>query len=226
MLKFSRQEHGNEDLEDAPLHSHDRNQTQDGMRRIPQFQKPQEFEKRNHAHNRTEVRNGSHRRTELVGTRVETWTKENGDEEEGNEQRHVEYNRSEGDDGDSQQSRLNLAIDRKRLYKQVTNDKDGGETEWSDDLAHHNRLPRCSRDITRQLSSAQSKSLTHLFRRQAQSLSLETGNLRSGQSTIPDPRIRMCSRITPRHPSQEFSIIDDKVGKRELMRVEEEWRDT
>lgn len=27
------------------------------------------------------------------------------------------------------------------------------------------------------------------------------------------------------HPSEEFPVVDDKVGKGELMRVEEEWRD-
>jgi hypothetical protein len=33
------------------------------------------------------------------------------------------------------------------------------------------------------------------------------------------------SRVSSRHPSQELSIVDDEIGKRELMRVEQEWRD-
>lgn len=32
--------------------------------------------------------------------------------------------------------------------------------------------------------------------------------------------------VTSRHPSQELAIVDDKVGEGELMRVEEEGRDT
>lgn len=35
----------------------------------------------------------------------------------------------------------------------------------------------------------------------------------------------MCPRVASRHPSQELSVIDDEVGKRELMRVEQEWCD-
>lgn len=32
----------------------------------------------------------------------------------------------------------------------------------------------------------------------------------------------MRSRVATRHPSKEFTIVDDEVGERELMRVEQE----
>jgi hypothetical protein len=36
----------------------------------------------------------------------------------------------------------------------------------------------------------------------------------------------VCPRITSRHPSEEFSVVDDKVRVGELMGIEEEWSDT
>jgi hypothetical protein len=33
-------------------------------------------------------------------------------------------------------------------------------------------------------------------------------------------------RVTSGHPPQELSIINDEIGVRELMRVEQEWRYT
>lgn len=36
----------------------------------------------------------------------------------------------------------------------------------------------------------------------------------------------MRARVTSRHPAKEFSIVDNEVGERELMRVEEEGSDT
>jgi hypothetical protein len=34
------------------------------------------------------------------------------------------------------------------------------------------------------------------------------------------------SAVTSRHPSKELSVVDDEVGEGELVRVEDEWRDT
>ena len=48
----------------------------------------------------------------------------------------------------------------------------------------------------------------------------------SGKSTIAIPAARLRPRITARHPPQELSMVDDEVGEGELMRVEEERRDT
>ena len=102
VLELSGQEHGNEDLEDAPLHTDHSDETQHGMRRIPQFQEPEELEKGNHAYYRAEMGNGSHGRSELVGARIKARSKEDGNEEESDEQCHVPYDRTECDEGDSE----------------------------------------------------------------------------------------------------------------------------
>ena len=36
----------------------------------------------------------------------------------------------------------------------------------------------------------------------------------------------MGSTVTSRHPSEELSVIDNEIGERKLMGVEEEWSDT
>jgi hypothetical protein len=66
----------------------------------------------------------------------------------------------------------------------------------------------------------------YLFRRKTKPLSLETGDSGPRQSTVTDPTVGMGSAVTSRHPSKELSVINDKVGEGELMRVEEEWSDT
>lgn len=57
-------------------------------------------------------------------------------------------------------------------------------------------------------------------------LLLVASNHRSRKSTVSVPTARLGSRVSSRHPSQKFAIIDDKVGKGKLVRVEEERRDT
>jgi hypothetical protein len=82
--------------------------------------------------------------------------------------------------------------------------------------AYHSRaiISRCQED------------LAYLFRRKTKPLSLETGNSGPRQSTVTDPTVGMGSAVTSRHPSEELSVINDKVGEGELMGVEEEWSDT
>jgi len=36
----------------------------------------------------------------------------------------------------------------------------------------------------------------------------------------------MGSTVTSRHPSEELSVINDEIGERELMGIEQEWSDT
>ena len=57
-------------------------------------------------------------------------------------------------------------------------------------------------------------------------LLLITSNHRPGKSAVSVPTARLRPRISSRHPPQKFTIIDDEVGKGELVRVEKEWSDT
>ena len=68
--------------------------------------------------------------------------------------------------------------------------------------------------------------MTYLLGRQTQPLPLESSNPCPTQSAISNPTIGVCPRVTSRHPSQELAVVDNEIGKRELMRVEQEWRNT
>jgi hypothetical protein len=83
--------------------------------------------------------------------RAYAWTEEERDQEEDGQEGHVPDDRTERDDGDSEQSRLDDSANGERLDEQVTNDKDDGEAEGTNDFTDNNRLPRCSRHIARQL---------------------------------------------------------------------------
>ena len=45
------------------------------------------------------------------------------------------------------------------------------------------------------------------------------------QPTVANPRVRVSPRVASRHPSQILAVVDDEVGERELMRVEDEGGD-
>lgn len=53
-----------------------------------------------------------------------------------------------------------------------------------------------------------------------------TGDHRSRESAVAVPTVRRCLRVTTRHPTQELSVVDDEIGERELVRVEDKWRNT
>lgn len=67
---------------------------------------------------------------------------------------------------------------------------------------------------------------THLVRWETQLLLLGSSNSSSRQTAISNPGIVVRPSVTSRHPSQELAIVDDEVGKGELMRVEHERCDT
>lgn len=70
VLELSREEDGDEDLEDTPLNGHGRYDTQYGVRSIPKFQEPKELEECDHSYDCSKVGDGSHGGSELVGVRV------------------------------------------------------------------------------------------------------------------------------------------------------------
>ena len=65
VFELSREEDGDEDLEDTSLDGHGGNDTQDGVRSFPKFKEPEELEESDHSDHGTKVGNGSHSRTEL-----------------------------------------------------------------------------------------------------------------------------------------------------------------
>ena len=142
-------------------------------------------------------------------------TNKDRNEEKHGQEGHIPDNRTKSDNGDSQQSWLEFASDSERLDKEITDDKQDSQADWTDNLSNDNRLPWGPWYITRELLGWKT-----------QSLSLETGDSRSRQSTVADPRVGVGSRISSGHPSKEFSVVDDKVAKGELVGIEQERSDT
>ena len=55
-------------------------------------------------------------------------------------------------------------------------------------------------------------------------LLLVARNLRARQAAVTDPGVGVRPRIATRHPAKVLAVVDDEVGDRELVRVENEWR--
>lgn len=150
-----------------------------------------------------------------MSIRVQTRTEEDGDQEESNQKGHVPNNRTKSDDRNPHQTRLILTVHGKTLDEKVTDHEKDSQTDGADNFSNQNSLPRSPRHIARQLLT-----------RETQPLALETSNPSSGQSTVTDPRVSMCSRVASRHPTNKFSVVDNKVSDGELVGVEEERRNT
>jgi len=56
-------------------------------------------------------------------------------------------------------------------------------------------------------------------------LLLESSDLGTRETAVTDPRVGVSSGVSSRHPSKVFSVVDDEVAERELVRVEEEGSD-
>ena len=72
---------------------------------------------------------------------------------------------------------------------------------------------------TRSLSREFLRGVTNL-------LLLETGNLGTRETAVTDPRVGVSSRVSSRHPTKVFSVVDNEISEGELVRVEEERCDT
>lgn len=71
VLELSREEDGDEDLEDGPLHGDDSNDTDDGASSAPSLEVPKQLEEGDHTDHSGEMSQCSHGGTELVGVRIE-----------------------------------------------------------------------------------------------------------------------------------------------------------
>lgn len=151
----------------------------------------------------------------MIKEKPYTRAEEDRNQKQSNQKSHVPNNRTKGDDRNPDQTRLNLTVHSETLDEEITDHKEDSQTDGADDLSDQNSLPGSPRHITRQLLT-----------RETQPLALETGDPSSGQSTVTDPRVGMCSRVTSRHPTKELSVIDDEVGNGELVGVEEERSNT
>lgn len=153
----------------------------------------------------------------MINDKRKTYTraKEDRNQKQSNQKSHVPNNRTKGDDRNPDQTRLDLTVHGETLDEEITDHEENSQTDGADDFSDQNSLPGSPRHITRQLLT-----------RETQPLALETSDPSSGQPTVTDPRVGMCSRITSRHPTKEFSVVDDKVGNGELVRVEKERSNT
>lgn len=235
VFELSRQEDSDKELEDTPLHTDNSDDTEDGMGSVPKLKEPKQLKEDKHTGDGTEVSEGSHCGAKLVSIRIQlkaiisycllfmindktktyTRTEEDGDQEESNQEGHVPNNRTKSDDRNPYQTRLNLTVHGETLDEEVTDHEKYSQTDGADNFSNQNSLPRSPRHITRQLLT-----------RETQPLALETSNPSSGQSTVTDPRVSMCSRVASRHPTNKFSVVDNKVSDGELVGVEEERRNT
>lgn len=120
MFELARQEHGDQDLVDSTLNRDNRNETKNGMRRVPGFQEPlqkwlafgrtnkwrgtnKELKEPKHSDNTENVRDGSYQRSKSRERGIHHGSEEQRNEEQHKEHRGVPDNGPEGDDGDANQ---------------------------------------------------------------------------------------------------------------------------
>lgn len=105
VLELSREEEGDEELVKEALDEARCDDTEDGVRDVPDLEEPEELKESNETDDRETVRDGGHRRSELGAAVVEHGSEEERDEEQDEQDDHVEDDRSERNNGDSEDTR-------------------------------------------------------------------------------------------------------------------------
>lgn len=175
----------------------------------------EELEERNQTNQAQEMCKRRHNRRELLPL-LHHRAQEQRHKEQRQQNTRVPNDRTNGNNTDTNERTrvLSTILVGEGLDEHIRDDKDRRHANRPHNLREHDCSPTGTGNVTRKLLG-----------RVSQFLLLVTGNHRPGQPTVPIPAARFMTRVSTRHPSQELPIVDDKVGERELMRVEQEWRD-
>lgn len=175
----------------------------------------EELEESDHSDESQEMSSCSNDGTELC-PRAHHWSEEEGHKEQRQQHRGVPNDGPNGDDGDTNQRARGLVTFGvgEGLDEHVSNNEDRGDGEGRDDFGEEDCAPRCSGNVARQL-----------LRWVPKLLLLVTGDHGTRKTTVPIPTARLRPRVAARHPTQEFSVVNDEVGEGELMGIKHERRD-
>ena len=163
------------------------------------------------------MRDERHDRAKLRVLRVEEGSQEQREHEQDKQNRGIPDDRPKRHDRNPHERARRLAsiAIRERLDEHVAHDHEDRHDGREDDLREDDRAPSSTRHVAREL-----------LRRVSQPLLLVPRDHRARETTVADPRVRVRARVAAVHPPQELAVVDDEVGEGELVRVEEEGRDT
>jgi len=143
VLVLSGEEDGDEYLIDSPLDGNDRHQSEYGVRSVPKFEEPEEFEEGYHPNQREDMRQGSYHGPEL-GPRLHHRPKHQGNEEQGEENGRIPRNWTYRHDGDPDKSagilQARLGV-REGLDEHVRDDENYRDTDGPKNFNEYDRGP-------------------------------------------------------------------------------------
>ena len=192
----------------------------------------EELEERDHSKDTKGVAEERHDGTKLRERRVQHRAQEEREQEEDQEDRGVPHDRADGDDGDTDERarRLLPVLVGERLDEHIRDDKERGHDDREDDLREDDRPPFRAGHVAREALGGV-----------AEAFLLVPSDHRAGETAEADPRVGVRARVATVHPAEELPagaqvsrsgrrahadlpIVDDEVGRGELVRVEQERR--
>lgn len=162
------------------------------------------------------MRDSRHDGTKFDAAQIEHGSEEQRDDEQGEEDRCVPRDRADGNDGETDQgagTKVAVFIG-ERLDEHVRDGEDDSHAHGPNDLGNQHGAPSRAGNVAGKF-----------LRRMAESFLLVTGDHRPRETAVTDPGVGVRSRVTAGHPAKVLAVIDDEVGERELMRVENEGSD-
>lgn len=226
-FELSSQREGDEQLVDESLDGGDGNQSEHGTGKAETLEEPKYLKEDNQHESGDSVGYAGENGTEFLAAHCEDWTHATSHGEENSADSEIDNDRTDRNDGNTDEGTgrnggsggwavtagfgdTGLGVDEK-VWDQSNDD----ETQRTDDLVPDDVGNLRSWDVPGEL-----------FGWVAEVLSLVTCDSGTGQTAESNPGRMVGAGVSTRQPSQEITVIDEKVVPCELMRVEEVRADT
>lgn len=224
--EFSGQSQGDDELVDETLDGNDSDHTGKRLGEVPTLEEVHDLEEDDEGDDGDGVCNSGEHSTELLAAHAEhgAHTTSHAEEHDGNtgvDSDRTECDKDQADDGVGRSN-----VDTIHVGVGLTNTS-ASVHEQVRQHGHSNpdkRTHNFSEEDVGELGTGCVAG--ELGRGVTKSLALETSKTGTGQTNEANPGRRVSLGVATRQPAEELAVVDEEVGPRELVRVEDEGRDT
>lgn len=222
--EFSGQSQGDNELVDEALNGDNSNHARKSLGEVPALQEVHDLEEDDEGNNGDGVCNGGENGTEFLAAHAEqgTHATSHAEEHDGNASVDRDGTESHNNQADDRVGRgdvdiVHVGVGLKNtgtsVHEQVWQNGHGNPDKRANDFSEEDVGELGTRSVARELG-----------RRVAESLALETSKTSTRETNEADPGCRVCLSVATGQPTEELAVVDEEVGPRELVRVEDEWR--
>lgn len=223
--EFSGQGKGDDELVEETLDGDDSNHTSKRLGEVPALKEVHDLEEDDKGDDGDGVCNGGKYSTELLAAHAKHGTHTTSHTEEADGNTGVDSDRTECDKEQSDDRVGGGDVDAIHVGVGLTNTSTSVH-EQVRQHGHSNPDKRAHNFSKEDVGELGTRSVAReLGRGVTESLALETSKTGTGQTNEANPGRGVSLGVATRQPAEELAVVDEEVGPRELVRVEDEGRD-